>query len=240
MDAPIPHFPRFVWPKNPPPLSPEQQRISDDFYKHWHEVLPKKYGAIERFNHGYPQKVLPDKERFRTLEIGAGIGGHIAEEDLSRQDYYCIEMRQHLADEIMRRFPQVKAVVGDCQQRMPFDDDFFDRVVVTHVLEHLTNLPAALDEVRRVLRPGGLFAVVLPCDPGLAYGFARKISSERMFRKRYGQSYEWFIRREHINSPDEILTLLRERFTVVDQTYWPLMIPLVDLNLCIGVTVKKG
>ena len=232
-------FRRFAWPKVLPPLTPEQQRVSDDFFRHWHEVLPKKYRAIEEFNHSYPKRMLPDVPHIRTLEIGAGTGGHIAHEDLSKQDYYCIELRQHLADFIMQRFPQVHAVVGDCQRDIPFESNFFNRIIVTHVLEHLTDLPAALDAIQRVLAPGGLLSVVLPCDPGLAYGFARKISSERIFRKRYGMSYDWFIQREHINSPEEILTMLRQRFRQLHLTYWPLRVPVVNLNLCIGITLTK-
>src|SRR5581483_1915551 len=79
------------WPKNVPALTNEQSRISDDWMKHWHEVLPTRYGAIEAFNHGYPLRMLPEEPQFRTLEPGAGIGAHIAREDLSRQDYHCIE-----------------------------------------------------------------------------------------------------------------------------------------------------
>jgi phosphatidylethanolamine/phosphatidyl-N-methylethanolamine N-methyltransferase len=115
----------------------------------------------------------------------------------------------------------------------------FDRIVVVHVLEHLPGLPAALDEVRRVLKPGGLLSVVLPCDPGLAYAFARKISAERIFRQRYHLPYGWLIRREHINSPDEILSLLAERFAEIDRAYFPLRIPIAHLNLCIGVTLRR-
>ena len=59
-------FERFVWPKVLPPLTPEQQRVSDDFYRHWHEVLPNKYRAIEEFNHSYPRRMLPDMPRPRT------------------------------------------------------------------------------------------------------------------------------------------------------------------------------
>ena len=232
-------FKRFVWPKVLPPLTPEQQKVSDDFYRHWHEVLPNKYRAIEEFNHSYPRRMLPDMPSPRTLEIGPGSGGHIAHEDLSNQSYFCIELRQHLADLIMQRFPQVHAVVGDCQRNIPFENNFFNRVLATHVLEHLPNLPGALDEIKRVLAPGGLVSIVLPCDPGLAYGFARKISAERIFKKRYGMSYDWFIHREHINSPEEILTLLRERFTPLHMEYWPLRVPAVNLNLCIGITLTK-
>ena len=42
-----------IWPKNLAPLSEEQRRISDDFMKYWHEVLPKKYSVIDKFNHSY-------------------------------------------------------------------------------------------------------------------------------------------------------------------------------------------
>jgi SAM-dependent methyltransferase len=230
---------RFVWPKIIPSLDDEQLLISDDFVRHWHDVLPNRYGVIERFNHNYPLKVLPALSRFKTLEIGAGIGAHLEFEDLSRQDYYCIELRKNMAEAITKRFPSVTAIVGDCQENLPYDDNSFDRVVAVHVLEHLPNLPGCIQEARRILKPGGLFSVVLPCDPGLAYGLARKVSAERIFRKRYKQSYKWFINREHINSPDEILSLLETGFSEDDRTYFPLRIPATNVNLCIGTTRIK-
>lgn len=59
------------WPKTFPPLTPEQQFINDDFMKYWHEVLPNKYGIVNRFNHSYVVKNA--QEQFlRTLEIGGG------------------------------------------------------------------------------------------------------------------------------------------------------------------------
>jgi hypothetical protein len=33
---------------------------------------------IEKFNHRYPLRYLPDLPRFRTIEIGGGVGGHLA------------------------------------------------------------------------------------------------------------------------------------------------------------------
>ena len=48
--------------------------------------------------------------------------------------------------------------VADARQ-LPFEDGSFDAVIANHMLYHVPNLPQALSEVRRVLKPGGrLFA----------------------------------------------------------------------------------
>ncbi len=44
-------------------------------------------------------------------------------------------------------------------ERLPFPADAFDAVVTCLVLEHLADLDAALDEVARVLAPGGRFVL---------------------------------------------------------------------------------
>jgi len=43
---------------------------------------------------------------------------------------------------------------------LPLDDDAADRVVMVDVLHHLHDQPEALEEVVRVLKPGGLYVVV--------------------------------------------------------------------------------
>lgn len=144
-----------------------------------------------------------------------------------------------MAAEIRLRFPGVLTTVGDCQRRIPYEDGYFDRVIAIHVLEHLPDLPSAIDEVWRVLKPNGLFSIVFPCDPGIAYEIARKISAERVFRARYKLPYRWLIRREHVNSAAEVEHVLRQRFDIFDKTFFPLVLPVVNMNLCIGVTARR-
>jgi SAM-dependent methyltransferase len=46
--------------------------------------------------------------------------------------------------------------------RLPFPDDTFDRVIASEVLEHVRDDQLALDEVLRVLKPGGTLAATVP------------------------------------------------------------------------------
>jgi SAM-dependent methyltransferase len=229
------------WPKTFPPLTAAQERIRDDFMKYWHEVLPKRYGRIERFNHRYPVRYGP-AEFVRTLEIGAGIGAHLEHERLTAEqaaNYYALELRQSMSAEIRRRFPMVQTITADCQRHLPFPDDFFDRVLAIHVLEHLPDLPSAVREIWRVChKTSGVFSVVIPCEGGFAYTLARRISAQRLFEKRYGQPYRWFIEREHVNRPAEILEELRPYFQVSHRSFFPLRIPAVFCNLVIGMTLR--
>lgn len=229
------------WPKTFPPLTAEQQRISDDFMHHWHEVLPKKFGIIETFNQGYAVKHAPPGF-VRTLEIGAGLGEHRRFERLSPEqeaNYYALELRENMSREIARRFPRINTITGDCQAPLDFDDGFFDRILAIHVLEHLPNLPLTVAEMYRLCdKQRGVVSVVIPCEGSLAYGLARRISAQRVFEKRYKQSYRWFIEREHINRPHEILDELRPYFTIEHRSFFPLPVPLIWPNLCIGLTLR--
>jgi SAM-dependent methyltransferase len=53
------------------------------------------------------------------------------------------------------------ALCGDAL-RLPFDDATFDRVICSEVLEHIPDDRKAMEEIHRVLRPGGTAAVTVP------------------------------------------------------------------------------
>jgi len=56
---------------------------------------------------------------------------------------------------------EAATVHGDATA-MPFADGEFDRVIAAEVLEHIPADEAAIGEIARVLRPGGLAAVTVP------------------------------------------------------------------------------
>ena len=78
--------------------------------------------------------------------------------------------------------------------------------------------------------------VVIPCEGGAAYSFARKISAERLYNRHFKGGYGWFISREHVNRPHEILAELDPYFTVDKKILFPLpFLPFIFSNLCMGL-----
>jgi SAM-dependent methyltransferase len=233
--GPSPHRSELRWPKVVPVLTPEQERIREDFVQHWLEILPKRYNCIEQFNHRY---ALPRKPSVpsRTLEVGGGTGTHLDFEDLTDQEYTVLELRKDLAQQISIKHPHTRVMVGDVQERIDAPDQWFDRVLAIHVLEHLPNLPSALKEIKRVMKSEAFFYAVVPCEGGWAYERARNFSARRLFEKRYRCSYDWFVKSEHMNNVWEILKEVSCQFRNVERSYWPLRVPFTHLNLVIGLT----
>lgn len=127
-------------------------------------------------------------------------------------------------------------IIGDAQN-LPFKFNYFDRVLAIHILEHLPDLPSAIQEVNRVLKKNekSQFCTVIPVEGGFSYSVARNISARRIFEKKFKQSYDWVIKSEHINSPDEIFMELKKLFSLKKIKYFPFNVPLKAINLCIGL-----
>ena len=72
---------------------------------------------------------------------------------LQHLDYISCDLESPLAE--------VKADICN----LPFDDAYFDWVLCNHVLEHIPNDTKAMQELYRVLKPGGKALLQVPLDP---------------------------------------------------------------------------
>jgi ubiquinone/menaquinone biosynthesis C-methylase UbiE len=103
----------------------------------------------------------------RILEVGVGTG-RVASGFLRPglvSEYVGLDVSAGMLTELDRKFSSaVTPVLGDASV-LPFDDATFDAVLSCHVLQMAPDLTAALAEIRRVLRPGGVY---LHCTDELA------------------------------------------------------------------------
>lgn len=109
----------------------------------------------------------------RVLDVGAGFGRHVFE--CARRGANVVAL-DHAEDEVVGTQATLDGMVDDGQiddaqvlgvlrgdaTALPFDDDAFDVVITSEVLEHVQDDVAAIAEMVRVLRPGGTFAATVP------------------------------------------------------------------------------
>jgi SAM-dependent methyltransferase len=89
----------------------------------------------------------------RVLDLGSSTGS------FRHQDFPFTTVRVDL--DAVRVAPGVAFVQANASL-LPFRAGAFDAVVCNHSLEHFVGLEAALDEIGRVLKPGGCVFVSVP------------------------------------------------------------------------------
>ena len=105
------------------------------------------------------QKLLPPHGN-RIIEVGVGFGRLVDLYDGYQQiilmDYartQLEEAQRYLGDDDRFIF-----VVADIYN-MPFIDDLFDALVMVRVMHHLVNIPTALKEIKRTVKPSGMTVI---------------------------------------------------------------------------------
>ncbi|HMG35105.1 MAG TPA: class I SAM-dependent methyltransferase [Blastocatellia bacterium] len=112
-----------------------------------------------------PKVIGFDRWRDRdVLEIGCGLGTDAINFARSGARYSAIDLTEASIDLVKRRFAYeglaANLEVADAEN-LPFDDASFDLVYSHGVLHHTPDTQRAIDELYRVLKPGGTSMVML-------------------------------------------------------------------------------
>ena len=99
-----------------------------------------------------------------ALDIGAAGGGNTR---VLRRAGWSVSALEYGADGAEVAAERGLSVLRGDATALPVDDDSLDLVVAFDVLEHIVDHDTAVAEVRRALRPGGMFLVAVPADPTL-------------------------------------------------------------------------
>jgi len=197
-------------------------------------------GYVMRRSHEIlEQSFKVDDRGWAVIEVGAGCSGHVFYLKNSFREYVLTdvsnEMLKHAQE--ANSDSRIKFNVTTAE-KLPYADHTFDRLIACQVLEHIYKPLDVLREWNRVVRPGGIISLVLPCDPGLSWRIGRRISSTRRLALKNGFPYEYIMARQHPNPIGNLVALIQYHFENICEMWWPLRIPLIDVNLfyCVHIT----
>jgi ubiquinone/menaquinone biosynthesis C-methylase UbiE len=97
----------------------------------------------------------------RVLDIGCGPGVMTEEIIELGWNYTGCDISESMIEEAKRRYPGVAFQVG-AVEKISAVDATYDAVVAMGLVEYVTSDRAAIEEMRRVLKPGGVLIVSLP------------------------------------------------------------------------------
>jgi ubiquinone/menaquinone biosynthesis C-methylase UbiE len=130
--------------------------------KAWEHIFSALYDPLlwigERAGMAKRRKELLGQARGRVLELGAGTGLNLPHYPDGLEELVLTEPSPPMVARLERRAKQsvtTTSVMAAEAERLPFEDDRFDTVVSTLVLCTVDKPRQAIEEIARVLRPGG-------------------------------------------------------------------------------------
>ncbi len=122
-------------------------------------IAPMAHGDLHRLTLPHVLRHLPltGGRRPRLLDLGAGTGSMSQLLATAGYDVAACDLEPALF-----QFPGVNCRRADLTEALPYDDAAFDGVVSIEVMEHIDGHERLFREVRRVLKPGGVFLFTTP------------------------------------------------------------------------------
>lgn len=204
---------------------------AEEFYRdYWTESGSVKKATTDK-NRAIIGKFFPEGLSGRkVLEIGVGGEGGILLQLMNSNEVHGLDVSDSAISNCLKFGISVTKANLDCDS-VPFQSDSFDVVFAFEVFEHFSNPQHALEEIRRVLKPGGVFICSIPSTctyhwPRVFYaelfekdnfedfliinGFKTSSFNDWMIHNRYGKfkippevkSWSWYFRSEKPDSAD--------------------------------------
>lgn len=155
------------------PMADEKEL--EEYYNHYYEkdhyeavdyksLILSHFSRIQLLNHDAikteARYLYELKKETKFLDVGCGLGLGLAYAKQFDCQLYATEFDQGALDFVAEHF-DVETFKGDVWSAN-FQDDFFDFIHISHVIEHVLDPKAYLKEMKRILKPGGILAIGTP------------------------------------------------------------------------------
>lgn len=154
-------------------ITPKGRAPDGRSFQDWNEEMVQRYHpgayhersslpvrAVERARTRTIVRMLDVLPHHRILEVGVG-AGNVLDQVPTGVRFGLDLSASILRDARLRLASRATLLRGDAAT-LPFRDGAFDRVLSSEVLEHLPDPAAAVAEIARVTRPGGLVVLSVP------------------------------------------------------------------------------
>ncbi len=135
-------------------------------YERWH-VDVKSAEIVNAFNLQQLRSFVGSKRMKRCLDLACGNGRLSRELSLLAEDMYGLDISEEMLKIAKQKCPSMQTALGEVTQ-MPYEDGFFDLIVINGALHHFFALRKTMMEAYRVLAPGGMIAIL--GEPNKRYG----------------------------------------------------------------------
>jgi len=165
-----------------------EKQFHDDIYaSRGREGLSFFYPAETTMRAAYEEQILSGCTGKRVLEYGCGLGSYAFELTARKARVTGIDI-SHVAIDYAQRTAADRGLTIDFRvmnaESLDFPDGAFDLVCGSGILHHL-NLETALDQIRRVLAPGGKGVFVEPLGHNLVINGFRRLTPQLRTRDEH-------------------------------------------------------
>lgn len=156
----------------------------------------------------FPQEFL-EKLKGKLLDVGCGAGYFTNQIKRSRPkvEIYGVDFSKKAIEIAKKDFPGIKFLTANVY-KLPFPNNSFDAAIMRQTLEHLENPDKALAELRRILKPGGIFYSATPLE-----GSRFVLSPSRELSVKYQGHVQRF-------SKDSLISLLEKNGFKMESFYF--------------------
>jgi len=201
-------------------------------------------GKLWRYIHRSIDLPFINMPKLKIIEVGSGNGQHFNLTRLQTFEYLEVDLRMATNSRLDSQKGDLlgrKFVIGDAVQLTEITDDYFDGLIATCLLAHLNDIELALQNWRRVVRPGGILSIYIPNEPGLLLRFSRFLTTKRKITKS-GYNHEYIHWREHRNHYPAMRSSIKHVFEndVISFKSFPSSFLGWNLGLYTLVKIEKG